>query len=87
MRNLILLATLAALTPPAFAATTHGMTFREFVTARGCIINDVKGADGSVLYSNFIGGCKAVAEWTSVGQKLVDQDNDPATPSVQVSDN
>lgn len=78
----------------AMLATTAGaytpnqdVTFREFVEARGCIVKDVVGKSGNVLYTNIVGGCAAAAQFTPIGSILVDLDNDSSTPDVWVSDN
>lgn len=89
MRKLILTATLlASLAAPALAYTpSQGVTFAEFVTARGCVLNEVKGKAGNTLYVTFAGGCKAAAQFTPVGSILVDADSNPSTPDIWVSDN
>lgn len=67
---------------PSFAYTPNqGVTFREFVEARGCVLIDKGG------YVTFKVGCPAAAEYTPVGSILVDADNNPSTPDVWVSDN
>ena len=90
MRKLILTtaALMAALTAPALAyEPSQGVTFREFVEARGCVLNEVKGKAGNVLYLTFASGCPSAAEFTPVGSILVDADSDPLTPDVWKSDN
>ena len=89
MRKLTLtIALIGALATPALAYTpSQGVTFRDFVEARGCVLNQVKGAGGTVLYSTFASGCPAAAEFTPVGTILVDHDNDPSTPNIPKSDN
>lgn len=88
MRKLTLTAIAMTLAAPALAYTpSQGVTFAEFVTARGCIVNEVKGKAGNTLYLNIVGGCPAAAQFTPVGSILVDGDNDPSTPDVWVSDN
>lgn len=88
MKLLMITAAVLATTLPAMAYTPNqNVTFEDFVTARGCVLNEVKGASGNVLYLTFAGGCPAAAEFTPVGSILVDADNNPATPDVWQSDN
>ena len=89
MRKLTLtIALIGALATPALAYTPNqGVTFRDFVEARGCTLNEVKGKSGNVLYLTFASGCAAAAEFTPVGTILVDHDNNPSTPDIPKSDN
>ena len=77
MRNLILTtaALMAALATPALAyEPSQGVTFREFVEARGCVLNEVKGKAGNVLYLTFASGCPAVEQFTAEGQNPAEMD-------------
>lgn len=81
-----LLTTIALLTTfalPALAYTpSQGVTFEEFVTARGCVLIEVDGSNAKT----FKGGCPAAAEFMATsGGNLVDTDNDPSTAPEWVS--
>lgn len=82
----IILTTIALMTTFAVPALAYepsqGVTFEEFVTAKGCTLVQIEGSNALT----FVGGCAAADEYVArSGGNYEDADNDPATKDTWVS--